>query len=232
MHKRIGIIGGLSPESTVTYYLHITRTYTERFGDVGYPEIVVSSANLEQFHQWRIDGQWDAIAASLIDHAQRLQAAGADFGLIATNTMHKVFDAVQAGCDLPLLHIIDPVADAINARGLTRVGVLGTTATMGDGFYADLLAARGIASVVPDAADQETVHRIIVDELVKGELRDASRQAYLEVMERLRAAGAQGVVLGCTEIPLLVRQSDSDMPLFDTAVLHADAALRRAVVVN
>ena len=225
MHKKIGIIGGLSPESTVSYYLHITRAYVERFGDHGYPEIIIYSVNLEQYHRWRSADRWDRVAQDLIDAAQRLRRAGADFGLIATNTMHKVFDTVQAGIDFPLIHIID--ATAANARelGLQKLGLLGTRYTMSDGFYHDRIAQSGLSLVVPPPEDQALVHRVIVEELIQGRLQETSRATYRRVIAELIDRGAEGIVLGCTEIPLLIKQEDASVPLLDTAVLHADAAL-------
>ena len=226
MFKKIGIIGGLSSESTVSYYLHITRTAARMFGGSRSPEIFIASVDLEQYHQWRINGQWEDIARHLALSADRLLAAGADFGLIATNTMHKVFHEAQAMTELPLLSIFDPLIRAIQANGSDKVGLLGTTTTMDDPFYARTLADQGIETVVPETGQQQEIHRIIVEELVLGVLRDESRACYLAVMDDLRARGAQGVILGCTEIPLLITTKDTDMPLYDTAILHADAALR------
>ena len=229
MHKKIGIVGGLSPESTVSYYLHITRSYVARFGDHGYPEIIIYSVNLEKYHQWRREDRWDRVAEDLVAAMQRLQKAGADFGLIATNTMHKVFDAVQAAVDFPLIHIIDATATTAKAQGLKKLGLLGTRYTMSDGFYHDRLARSGLDALVPPPEDQDIVHRIIVEELIQGRLRDASRAEYRRIIGRLVDHGAQGIILGCTEIPLLVKQEDSPVPLLDTAVIHADAALNFAL---
>lgn len=229
MHKKIGIIGGLSPESTVSYYLHITRSYVERFGDHSYPEIIIYSVNLEQYHRWRSANRWDLVAGDLIASAQRLRKAGADFGLIATNTMHKVFDAVQAAVDFPLIHIIDATAAKARERGLKTLGLLGTRYTMSDGFYHDRIAQSGLNLVVPPSADQAVVHRIIVEELIQGRLREDSKAAYRHIISGLIEQGAEGIILGCTEIPLLIQQPDSPVPLLDTAALHADAALAYAL---
>lgn len=229
MRKIIGVIGGLSPESTASYYLHITRSYAERFGDYHYPEIVIVSVDLEQYHDWRSAGQWDAIAADLARCANKLQRAGADFGVIATNTMHKVFRETQEQTSLPLLSLFDPLIRAIRGRGLDRVGLLGTLTTMSDPFYAETLAAEGVQTLAPSAEQRREIHRIIVEELVRGVLRDDSRAFYLRAMNELAERGAQGVILGCTEIPLLVGPKDTGMVLFDTATLHADAALNRAI---
>lgn len=229
MHKKIGIIGGLSPESTVSYYLYITRAYIEKFGDCGYPEIIIVSVSREQFYRWRIEGRWDLVTENLIGAAQTLQRAGADIALIATNTMHKVFDEVQQAVSLPLMHILDATIDAIKAQGIRTVGLLGTQPTMQETFYRTKLAENGIDTIVPAEDDQQRVNRIIVDELVRGNILAESRQEYLRIIQTLKQRGAGGIILGCTEIPLLVRPQDADLPLFDTAVLHAQAALDRAV---
>ena len=229
MHKRIGIIGGLSPESTVSYYLHITRTYAARFGDVAYPEIVIYSVSLEQYDRWRSANRWDAIAGDLIAAARALESAGADFGLIATNTMHKVFDVVRDAVTLPLIHLIDVTAARARTMGLRTLGLLGTRYTMADGFYAHRMQRHGLQLIVPPSEAQTVVHRIIVEELVRGRLLDASREAYRHIIAQLVDRGAEGVILGCTEIPLLVAAADAAVPLLDTAEIHAEAALEYAL---
>ena len=229
MAKTIGILGGMSPESTIEYYRHITRSYTEKFGDYGYPEIVIFSVSFQPYVDLPAAGRWDLVADGLAQAARKLAAAGADFVVIATNTMHKVVDEIQAQIDIPILSLLDVVGDAITAQGLETVGLLGTRFTMESTFYQDALAKRGITVVVPDAADRETVNRVIYDELVAGEIRAESRAEYLAIIERLAARGAQGIILGCTEIPLLVKPSDTPLPLFDTTILHADAALAFAL---
>ncbi len=229
MAKTIGILGGMSPESTIEYYRHITRSYTEKFGDYGYPEIVIFSVSFQPYVDLPAAGRWDLVADGLAQAARKLAAAGADFVVIATNTMHKVVDEIQAQIDIPILSLLDVVGDAITAQGLETVGLLGTRFTMESTFYQDALAKRGITVVVPNAADRETVNRVIYDELVAGEIRAESRAEYLAIIERLAARGAQGTILGCTEIPLLVKPSDTPLPLFDTTILHADAALAFAL---
>ncbi|UTH73262.1 aspartate/glutamate racemase family protein [Chromobacterium sp. IIBBL 290-4] len=227
-HRTIGILGGLSPESTASYYLRITRQYVARHGDDGYPEILIHSACLKQFHDWRNAGRWDLSAARLAEMAESLRLRGADFGLIASNTPHRVFDEVQAGTDLPLLHILEPVSEAIRQAGQRTVALLGTRVTMGEAFYKDGLAKRGIDCLIPKQEEQAAIHRIINEELVRGVLRDESRRVYQDIIARLADQGAEGVVLGCTEIPLLIEARHSPIPVYDTAVLHADAALERA----
>ncbi len=232
MHKRIGILGGMSPESTVAYYEYITRTYTERFGDYGYPEILIYSVSFQQYVDWPNQDRWDMVAEGLTAAAQRLVAAGADLILIATNTMHLVFDEVQAGVEVPMLSLLDATAEAILARGLRTVGLLGTRFTMEKGFYQEALARQGISTLVPGAGDREYVHRVIYDELVAGQIRDESRTGYLEIIRKLAERGAEGVVLGCTEIPLLVDEDSAGIPLFDTTQIHAEAALNYAIAAS
>ena len=229
MHKRIGILGGMSPESTVAYYEYITRTYTERFGDYGYPEILIYSVSFQQYVDWPNQERWDLVAEGLSRAAQKLVAAGADLILIATNTMHLVFDEVQARVEVPMLSLPDATAEAILARGLYTVGLLGTKFTMEKRFYQDALARRGISTLVPGADDREYVHRVIYDELVAGQIRAESRAGFMAVIGRLVERGAEGIVLGCTEIPLLVNEAGAGIPLFDTTQIHAEAALNYAI---
>ena len=229
MAKRIGILGGMSPESTTEYYEYITRTYTQRFGDYGYPEIIIYSVSFQPYVDWPNEERWDLVARGLGQAAQRLEAAGADFILIATNTMHMVFDEVQASVRVPMLSLLDAVGEAILARGIGTVGLLGTKFTMEKTFYQEALAQKGIAVLVPDAGDRVYVNDVIYTELVAGQIRDESRAGYVEVIERLAERGAEGVILGCTEIPLLVSEADVGLPLFDTTTIHAEAALRYAL---
>ena len=228
MHKKIGILGGMSPESTIEYYQYITRTYTQRFGDYGYPEIIIYSVSFQPYVDWPNNERWDLVAQGLSQAAQRLEAAGADFILIATNTMHLVLDQVRANVHIPILSLPDVVAEAILAKGIKSVGLLGTRFTMERNLYQDALARKGITVLIPDADDREVVNRVIYEELVAGQIRAESRAAYLDIIQKLMARGAQGVILGCTEIPLLVSEADAGLPLFDTTLLHAEAALNYA----
>jgi len=230
MHKKIGILGGMSPESTVEYYQHITRAYTRRFGDYGYPEIIIYSVSFQLYVDWPGQDRWDLVAQGLSQAAQRLETAGADFIVIATNTMHLVLDQVQARVHIPVLSLLDVVAEAILARGIKTVGLLGTKFTMKKNLYQDALARKGITVLVPDADDREIVNRVIYDELVAGQIRAESRARYVDIIKKLTARGAQGVILGCTEIPLLVSEADAGLPLFDTTLLHAEAALNYAIL--
>jgi aspartate racemase len=227
--KTIGILGGMSPESTVAYYEYITRTYTERFGDYGYPEVLIYSVSFQPYVDWPEAGRWDLVAQGLGRAAQRLERAGADFAIIATNTMHKVFDEVQASVDIPLLSLLDAVGDAIVAAGLDTVGLLGTRFTMEADFYTAALSDHRIAVLTPEREARAVVDQVIYEELVAGVLRDESRRRFKQIIERLTERGAQGVILGCTEIPLLIREGDVTVPLFDTTTIHAEAALRYAL---
>lgn len=227
--KRIGILGGMTAESTVTYYLHIVRRYQQVFGDHGYPEIVIDSLSFQPLEDWMEAGQWDRIESVLCGGLERLAAAGADFVVIATNTMHLLIDQLRKASPLPIVSIVDATAEAVTRAGLRTVGLLGTRFTMEKAFYADGLASRAIATLVPDKDEREAIHGIIMQELSRGVLTEQSRQVYLSVIDHLVERGAEGVVLGCTEIPLLVRPEHTRVPLFDTATIHAQAALELAV---
>jgi aspartate racemase len=229
MHKTIGILGGMSPESTVAYYEYITRSYTERFGDYGYPDIIIYSVSFQPYVDWPQAGRWDLVAKGLSEASGVLAAAGADFILLATNTMHIVFDQVAASVDVPMLSLLDAVGEAIQERDMETVGLLGTSFTMEKPFYQRALAGRGITVIVPDRDDRKLVNDVIYSQLVAGDIRDESRQAFVRIIHELTRRGAEGVILGCTEIPLLINEGDVGMPLFDTTVIHAEAALRYAV---
>ena len=228
--KTIGLLGGMSWESTLPYYRHINEAVRERLGGLHSARLVLYSLDFHEIEALQRQGDWAAAGTLLADAARRLESAGADFLLLCTNTMHKVADAIEAASALPLLHIADPTAAAIPAAGLQRVGLLGTRFTMEQPFYRQRLEDRhGIQVLVPDEPDRAEVHRVIYEELCRGVVSEASRQAYRQVITRLVARGAQAVILGCTEIGLLVRADDAEVPLFDTCVLHAQAAAERAL---
>ena len=227
--KKIGILGGMSPESTALYYEHITRTYTVEHGDYGYPEVLIYSVNFQRFVDWQRNGQWHEAATEMSMALERLRLAGADFGLIATNTMHFVFDRVQQAVGMPLLSIVDATVEAIVAAGLRSVGLLGTMFTMRERFFLDGLERAGISALVPAPCEQPQMHNIIFQELYRGDIRPESQRLFLKIVEELRDRGAEGIILGCTEIPLLLKPEDCALPLFNTALLHAEKALRLAV---
>ena len=229
MHKKIGILGGLTPESTVTYYLRIVRRYQEQFGDHGYPEIIVYSVSFQRFEDWMVEEDWGSIKKALLSGLESLDAAGADFGVIATNTMHILFDELQEKSPIPLISIVDATAEAIKDEGMKTIGLLGTRFTMEKPFYKEGLKRHGIKSVVPEKADRDYINKVVFEELSKGLLRSESRIRYLGIIDRLIERGAEGIVLGCTEIPLLVTPEHTTVKLFDTATIHADKALEYAI---
>jgi len=229
LHKKIGILGGLSPESTSTYYQYITREYTKRYGDYSYPEIIIYSVNFQEFVDWQGQDRWDLAAGKMIDAFRRLEKAGADFGLIASNTMHIVFDKVQREISIPLINIIEATAEATKEEGAEKVGLLGTLFTMNKDFYKAGLETRGITTLVPDRKGQEFVNSVIYEELTRGLIKPKSKEGYIKVVKKLKEKGAEGIVLGCTEIPLLIKEEDCGVRLYDTTIIHAEKALKYAI---
>ncbi|KMO39891.1 aspartate racemase [Methylobacterium tarhaniae] len=228
--KVIGLIGGMSWESSAEYYRIINETVRARLGGLRSARCLMWSFDFGEIEALQHAGRWDEATAELVSAARRLERGGADFVVICTNTMHRMADPVQAAIGLPLLHIADPTAERIRAAGLSRVGLLGTAFTMEQDFYKGRLAARhGLDVLVPGADDRAEVHRVIYEELVQGRALPASREAYRAVIARLVERGAEAVILGCTEIMLLVRPEDSPVPLFDTTALHAEAAVDLAL---
>jgi aspartate racemase len=227
--KTIGLIGGMSWESSAQYYAIINRAVRERLGGAHSAEMLLYSVDFGEIERLQRDGDWSSLTVLMVDAAKRLESGGADFVLICSNTMHLMADDVAAAIGVPLLHVVDATAAAITRAALKRVGLLGTAFTMEMPFYSNRLAAAGLETLIPDAADRREVHRVIYEELVAGKIDAASRAAYREVIARLVARGAQAIVLGCTEIMLLVDQSDSTVPLFDTTSLHALAAVDLAL---
>jgi len=226
---KIGIIGGMSPESTIAYYQYITRTYTQRCGDYRYPEILIYSVSFQDYVDWPAHDRWDLVADGLAAAARTLEAAGAGVIAIATNTMHRVYDQVQAAVSVPVISVLEVTADAVQALGLTGVGLLGTRYTMESSLYPDALSQRGISVLIPDDDQRNFINNAIYTELVGGQIIPATRARFLEVTAHLAARGAQGIILGCTEIPLLLHAEDTPLPLFDTTTLHAEALLTFAV---
>ncbi|MEN3746672.1 aspartate/glutamate racemase family protein [Sphingomonas sp. HF-S3] len=228
--KTIGLIGGMSWESSAEYYRILNQGVRDRRGPTASAKCLLWSFDFSEIERLQHDGDWPALTDRMTDAARRLEGAGADLLLICTNTMHLMADAIQAAVAVPLLHIADPTAKAIRAAGLSRVGLLGTAFTMERDFYRGRLAEKhGLDVIVPEAEDRTTVHRIIYDELVAGRIEPASREAYRAIIARLVDRGAQAVILGCTEIMLLIGPDDSPVPLFDTTALHAAAAVRIAL---
>lgn len=227
--KTIGMIGGMSWESTLPYYRLVNETVRDTLGGLHSARVLLHSVDFHQIEALQHAGDWDAAGEAMAEAARALHAGGADFIVLCTNTMHKVADAITGATPLPLLHIADATADALAAAGIARVGLLGTRFTMEQDFYRARLQARGFEVLVPEEEDRGQVHRIIYDELCQGVIGDDARATYRQVMARLAAAGAQGIILGCTEISLLVDQTDAEVPLFDTTTLHARAAALHAL---
>ena len=228
--RMIGLIGGMSWESSAEYYRILNRGVRDRLGPTASARCLLWSFDFSEIEELQHQGDWDGLTARMVDAAQRLEAGGADILLICTNTMHRMAPAVQAAVKVPLLHIADPTADRIKAAGFQRVGLLGTAFTMEHDFYKGRLAQLyGLSVIVPDDEDRATVHRIIYEELVAGKVTATSREAYRAIIARMVEDGAEAVILGCTEIMLLVQPEDSPVPIFDTTALHANAAVEMAL---
>lgn len=228
--KTIGLIGGMSWESTVPYYRQINEAVKERLGGLHSAKVVLYSVDFHEIERLQHSGDWQAAGALLADAARALEVAGADFLVLCTNTMHKVADAIAAAVRIPLFHIADPTAAEIRKAGLSTVGLLGTRFTMEQAFYKDRLRERhGLHVRVPDQPDREIIHRVIYEELCLGNIVDESRSEYRRVMAGLVEQGAEAIILGCTEISLLVGQQDSTVPLFDTTRIHAYKAAEWAL---
>lgn len=221
--RTLGLLGGMSWESTVPYYRLINQRVREKLGGLHSAKLLLHSIDFAELEEMQRRGDWDAGAALLADAARGLHGAGAEAIVICTNTMHLVAPQIEAATGIPLLHIADATAQCIRAAGLSRVALLGTRFTMEKRFYHERLEAAGIAVTVPDAAQRELIHRVIYEELCLGRIVDESRAAYRDIIAGLVADGAQGVVLGCTEIGLLIGENDASVPLFDTTRIHAEA---------
>jgi aspartate racemase len=228
--KTIGLIGGMSWESSCEYYRIVNETVKDRLGGLHSAKIIMVSVDFAEIEILQHEGRWDETARILIAAAQRVERGGGDFVVICTNTMHKVAEDVQKGIQIPLLHIADATAERVKSQGLNKVGLLGTKFTMEESFYKDRLIERhGLEIIIPTEPERDSVHRVIYDELCLGEIKGASREGYVQIMDRLVEQGAQGIILGCTEISLLVCQGDSAVPLFDTTRIHAEAAVDYAL---
>lgn len=221
----LGVLGGMSWTSTESYYRLLNRGVADRLGGLHSARLLLHSVDFAPVARAQHDGDWDATLAVLAEAARGLERGGAEALLLATNTMHKLAEELEKGCGLPLLHIADATADAILADGLDRVGLLATAFTMEQDFYTGRLAGKGLDVLVPDEGQRAEVHRIIYDELCLDVVRDESREVYREVITSLVDRGARAVILGCTEISLLVSQEDSSVPLYDSTRIHADAGV-------
>lgn len=227
--KTIGLIGGMSWESTVPYYQIINEEVKQKLGGLHSAKIILYSVEFDEIEKCQSSGNWEKSGEILGHAAQGLEAAGADFILICTNTMHKVAPQIASMIHVPIIHIADATADALQEKHIGKVGLLGTKYTMTQDFYKQKLIDRGIEVVIPDEDDIETVNEIIFHELCVGKILDKSRVRFQEVIKRLQEKGAEGVLLGCTEIGLLIHQSDSTLPVFDTTLIHAKKAAEMAL---
>ena len=224
--KTIGLIGGMSWESSAEYYRLVNQGMKDRLGGHRNARSLMVTVCFETIERLQHEGRWDELGGLMAEAARQLQAGGADFVVLCTNTMHRVAGAIEAAIDIPFLHIVDPTARALQRAGVARVGLLGTRFTMEHAFYAGRMKERfAIEAVVPEAADRQIVHDIIYDELCHGVVRDASRAEYLRIIGAMRERGVGGVILGCTEIGMLLRQEDVALPVFDTTALHAAFAV-------
>lgn len=223
--RRIGLLGGMSWESTALYYRLLNEDVRDRLGGFHSARLVLASVDFAEVEAMQVAGDWEAAGALLADEARALEAAGAECVVLCTNTMHKVAGAIEAAVSIPLLHLADVTADAVRGAGVDAAALLGTRFTMEQPFYADRLRSHGLEVLVPGGDDLTLVHDVIYDELVLGVVRDESRAAYVDVVRRLVDRGAGGVVLGCTEIELLLGPGDVDVPVFATTALHARAAV-------
>ena len=228
--KTIGLIGGMSWESTVTYYQLINETIKEQCGGLHSAKILMYSVDFAEIEECQAKGEWEKSGEILANVAQNLEKAGADFIVICTNTMHKVLPQIQESINIPIIHIADATADELEKQKIKKVALLGTKYTMTQDFYKERIIARGIEVMIPEETDVEIVNRIIYEELCLGEIREASKTEYIRIINQLKDEGAEGIILGCTEIGLLIKQEDSILPVFDTTQIHAKVAAINAIV--
>ena len=219
--KTVGLLGGMSWESTVTYYQNINETVKEKLGGLHSAKILMYSVDFDEIEKLQASGNWEQSAQILADAACRLEKAGADFIVICTNTMHKVAPQIQSHINIPILHIADATADELTKANIKTVALLGTKYTMTQDFYKNKISKRNINVLIPDDKDIETINHVIYNELCRGIISDASRKEYVRIISSLQQKGAQGVILGCTEIGLLISQKDLPIPVFDTTYIHA-----------
>ena len=222
--KIIGLIGGMSWESTVTYYKIINETVKEKLGGLHSAKCILYSIDFQEIEECQANGNWEKSGEILGEAANNLEKAGADFIVICTNTMHKVINQIKEKISIPILHIAEMTAEKILEKGLKNIALLGTKYTMEQDFYKSKLIEKGINVIIPDKNDIEIINKVIYDELCLGTINSNSKKKFLEIVDKLRSKGAEGIILGCTEIGLLIKNEDTDVPLFDTAVIHAEEA--------
>ena len=222
--KTIGLIGGMSWESTVTYYKIINETVKEKLGGLHSAKCILYSVDFQEIEECQANGNWEKSGEILGEAAYNLEKAGADFIVICTNTMHKVVNQIKEKISIPILHIAEMTAEKILEKGLKNIALLGTKYTMEQDFYKSKLIEKGINVIIPDKNDIEIINEVIYDELCLGTINSDSKKKFLEIVDKLRSKGAEGIILGCTEIGLLINKTDTDVPLFDTAIIHAEQA--------
>lgn len=222
--KTIGLIGGMSWESTVTYYKIINETVKEKLGGLHSAKCILYSVDFQEIEECQANGNWEKSGEILGEAAYNLEKAGADFIVICTNTMHKVVNQIKEKISIPILHIAEMTAEKILEKGLKNIALLGTKYTMEQDFYKSKLIEKGINVIIPDKNDIEIINKVIYDELCLGTINSDSKKKFLEIVDKLRNKGAEGIILGCTEIGLLIKNEDTDVPLFDTAIIHAEQA--------
>ena len=222
--KTIGLIGGMSWESTVTYYKIINETVKEKLGGLHSAKCILYSVDFHEIEECQANGNWKKSGEILGEAANNLEKAGADFIVICTNTMHKVINQIKEKISIPILHIAEMTAEKILEKGLKNIALLGTKYTMEQDFYKSKLIEKEINVIIPDKNDIEIINKVIYDELCLGTINSNSKKKFLEIVDKLRSKGAEGIILGCTEIGLLIKNEDTDVPLFDTAVIHAEEA--------
>lgn len=222
--KTIGLIGGMSWESTVTYYKIINETVKEKLGGLHSAKCILYSVDFQEIEECQANGNWEKSGEILGEAANNLEKAGAEFIVICTNTMHKVVNQIKEKISIPILHIAEMTAEKILEKGLKNIALLGTKYTMEQDFYKSKLIEKGINVIIPDKNDIEIINEVIYDELCLGTINSDSKKKFLEIVDKLRSKGAEGIILGCTEIGLLIKNEDTDVPLFDTAIIHAEQA--------
>lgn len=227
--KTIGLIGGMSWESTVTYYQIINDTVKEKLGGLHSAKILLYSVDFSEIEECQSKGEWEKSADILGEAAKKLEMAGADFIVICTNTMHKVAPLIQEKIKIPIIHIADATVEELKNKNINKVALLGTKYTMTQNFYKERIKDNGIEVVIPNESDIEYVNHVIYDELCVGIINDESRKKYIDIIEKLKDKGAEGVILGCTEIGLLINQSDTSLPVFDTTEIHARIAALKSI---
>tara|TARA_B110000027_G_scaffold16781_1_gene17282 strand:+ start:213 stop:902 length:690 start_codon:yes stop_codon:yes gene_type:complete len=226
--KKIGLIGGITPESTVLYYQILNRLNANQLGKTHSAELIITSFDFGQISQLVEKGRWDLLNKKMAEAGTNLENAGASCILICANTMHLCIDAVRKVVRIPVIHIADSTAKEIQKKGIQKVALLGTKYTMEKDFFRDILNKHAIETIIPDVEERDEIHRIIYDELAQGEFKKSSKEKYLKIIDSLILNGAEGIILGCTEIPLLINQNDVSLPIFDTTKIHAAAGFKFA----